>query len=200
MKHPEILLLPVLMLMDYYMTIWGAVLRDKNYSEHFKTEHYELNPVWQNAVGLKKWFNPKHLLITVFCSAFFAVYLQLDQISEQVVEMVLGFLFCFFGMVIGAHVANLVTFYRLNRNPEDISGQVTMSHGFLLSMSVSRYWLAGVPLAMVAIFSPTPFTLGALAAVLGLVVLHLSWMRKHRKALAKSKIANKSESERRAVP
>ncbi len=36
MKQPEILLLPVLMLADYFLTLAGAALRERRYAEYFK--------------------------------------------------------------------------------------------------------------------------------------------------------------------
>ncbi|MBK8921077.1 MAG: hypothetical protein IPM81_06140 [Saprospirales bacterium] len=59
MKHPELLLLPVFMLADYFLTLAGAIQAEKKYSHHFQTEQYELNPAWQPRLG------PRHLLITI---------------------------------------------------------------------------------------------------------------------------------------
>lgn len=47
MKHPEVLILPVLMIADYYLTILGSILYSQGYGKHIRFEHYELNPVWQ---------------------------------------------------------------------------------------------------------------------------------------------------------
>ena len=45
MRHPEVLFVPVLMVLDYYLTLYGAHLAEQSYRRHFKTEHYELNPI-----------------------------------------------------------------------------------------------------------------------------------------------------------
>src|ERR1700752_3744988 len=69
MRHPGFLLLPLLMLSDYLLTIAGARLRLETYERHFRTEHYELNPIWQQAVAKLRWFNPRHLLLTIVLTA-----------------------------------------------------------------------------------------------------------------------------------
>ena len=68
MKHPEVILVPAFMLADYFLTLAGAVLRDRKYSDHFKTEHYEMNPLWQKDVARKKWLNPRHIVLVVVVS------------------------------------------------------------------------------------------------------------------------------------
>src|SRR3954471_18182323 len=69
-RHPEFLLVPVLMISDYLLTIAGARLRADVYGRHFRTQHYELNPAWQSAVAKLRWFNPRHLLITFAFTVF----------------------------------------------------------------------------------------------------------------------------------
>jgi acetolactate synthase-1/2/3 large subunit len=64
-NHPESLLVPALMLTDYWLTVAGARLRDSGYASHFKTPSYELNPLWQKTIAGKRWLNGKHLALTV---------------------------------------------------------------------------------------------------------------------------------------
>ncbi|HCE45746.1 MAG TPA: hypothetical protein DET40_19560 [Lentisphaeria bacterium] len=61
MKHQEVLLLPMPMFSDYFLTLLGAVMKDKKYCEHLKTQHYELNPVWQVNIAQKKYSFNKFL-------------------------------------------------------------------------------------------------------------------------------------------
>jgi hypothetical protein len=37
MRHPEVLLAPLLMVFDYYLTLLGAYLPERAYRRHFKT-------------------------------------------------------------------------------------------------------------------------------------------------------------------
>jgi hypothetical protein len=62
MRHPEVFLVPVLLLLDYFLTVGGSKLAARKYSQHFKFEHYEMNPLWQKTISQGKWLNPKHLL------------------------------------------------------------------------------------------------------------------------------------------
>ena len=42
---------PPFMLADYFLTLAGAAQKERKYDDHFKTEHYELNPTWQKDVA-----------------------------------------------------------------------------------------------------------------------------------------------------
>jgi len=50
---PEVLLLPVMMILDYVLTLTGAKLAERKYRLHFKIVQYELNPIWQKSVNHK---------------------------------------------------------------------------------------------------------------------------------------------------
>ena len=58
MHHPELLLLPILMFADYFLTVLGAIHAEKKHSQHIRSEHYELNPAWQKArSGIRRKIN-----------------------------------------------------------------------------------------------------------------------------------------------
>src|SRR5207302_3204738 len=89
-KHPEVLLLPVLMFVDYFMTVLGAVQRDKKYSHHFKVRHYELNPIWQTAIAQRKWFNVRHAVMVLVVSAILIGGLELGDVPDGFARAALG--------------------------------------------------------------------------------------------------------------
>lgn len=181
MKHPELFLVPALMLADYYLTLAGAALKDRKYGEHFKTRHYELNPVWQKQVAQLKWFNPRHLLVTALVAALLALVAESGTLPGWLVTGLLGCLLVLFGAVIGRHLSNILTFSYMIRKPDGISGQVTMSHGLLLALSLHQTLIVFLPVALIALFAPGPFTVGALFGGLLHVMIHLVWISKHRK-------------------
>jgi hypothetical protein len=181
MKHPEFLLVPVFMFADYFLTLAGAVLKDRKYGNHFKTEHYELNPIWQEHVAEKKWLNARHILFTVVLSSALILLTQFVEMPEPFFQAVSGCLLAVLGMVIGRHLSNLMIFRYVIRKPEEISGQVTMAHALLLSVSLYQHLTILVPLALIAIFSPSPFVIGACVGAVLLLAVHLTWIGKHRK-------------------
>ena len=182
MKHPELFLVPAFMLADYFLTIVGAKQRDKKYSEHFTTEHYELNPTWQKQIAQGKWLNPKHLLITTVVTLLLVLVIEAAEgVPEPLAQGILGGLLVFFGAVIGRHLYNLLIFRDINRKPNEISGQVAMAHGLMLRMSLYQYVVVLIPLALIAVLSPTPFVLGGLLGVVLLLVHHLRWIGRYRK-------------------
>jgi hypothetical protein len=182
MKYPQILLLPLLMFADYFLTVWGAVLKDGRYGNHFKSEHYELNPVWQKAISRKRWVNPRHILLTLFTSGILAVALEFCDLPDSLPDYLFGCLFVLFGMVVGVHVSNILMFRRVARFPEEISGQVVMAHALLLRTSAFRYLVAAIPIAIIAIFSPTPFTIGAAAGAVSIFAVHSVWIWRYKRA------------------
>jgi hypothetical protein len=176
MKHPEIVLLPILMFADYFLTVLGAVLRERKYAEHFKVEHYELNPLWQKTIARKQWLNPRHILVTLLMTGVVAGLLELGTLPKTFAEGMLGCLFITYGTVIGRHCNNLLLFWRLARKPTEISGQITMAHALSLSISLYQYLVVALPMLLLAIFSPTPFVLGGLVGIVLLILAHLRWL------------------------
>jgi hypothetical protein len=181
MKYPQLILLPLLMLSDYFLTILGAVQKEKGYSNHFKTEYYELNPVWQESIVRKRWLNPRHILLTFLVSCVLAGALESANFPVPLAEGLFGYLFVFFGMIVGRHLSNILIFRRFARRPDEISGQVAMAHSLVLAVSTYQYLVAAVPVTIIAIFRPTPFTLGGLAASITVFVLHFVWILRNRK-------------------
>ena len=186
MKHPEIILLPVLMLADYFLTVLGAVRKERKYAAHFKTQHYELNPLWQKTIARKKWFNPRHLLLTLLTSGVLAFLVESGNMPDAFAEGMFGCLFVLFGMIIGRHLSNLLLFRYLDRHPQDIAGQITMAHALMLTISTYQYLVVAIPMVLLAIFSPTPFVLGGLVGTLLLFVIHFKWIRQHKKQKEKT--------------
>lgn len=181
MRHPEILLLPVLMFSDYFLTVWGAVLRERKHSEHFKLENYELNPIWQKEVRRKKRFNPRHILITVLVSAGLGILLQLDDTPDFLAEALCGCLFTVYGAVIGRHLNNIFVFRQMARKPQNIAGQVKMDHSLILAISMYQYLVVAVPVLIIALFTRTAFCAGAVWGVGMLFLMHVIWIRKNRR-------------------
>jgi len=174
-------IVPAFMLTDYFLTLIGVKQRGKKYGEHFASEHYEMNPLWQKPVAQKKWFNPKHILLATLATLLLVLLMEPSDTPEPLAQGVLGGFLVFFGSLIGRHLCNLLTFRHINRKPNEISGQVTMTHTLVLSLSLYQYIVVLVPMALVAAFSPTPFVIGGLCGVAILLAVHLLWIRKYKK-------------------
>jgi hypothetical protein len=178
MNHPQILLVPVLMEADYLLTVAGAILNEKGYQKHFRREHYELNPVWQKSIKQKKFFNFRHFALTVFVTVVFLICFSDCADDDPNLQSLLGFIFVFFGIIIGRHLSNLMTFWHVLSRPQDISGEVRISQRFSLCQSVYQLSGFGLVLAAICLFSPSPFAFGGLIAVILFVLLHACWIIK----------------------
>ena len=181
MKHPEILLLPILMFSDYFLTVLGAIQKVKKYGDHFKTLHYELNPTWQKQISKKQWFNLHHILLTIIFTSILTLLIEFFNMPNFLVQEILGFLFVLFGMIIGRHLSNILAFQYLVMKPNEISGQITMAHTFQLYISTFQYLVCVVPMLIIAFFVPTPFIIGGLFGALSVIVIHVSWIYKHKR-------------------
>jgi hypothetical protein len=178
-NHPESLLVPALMLTDYWLTVAGARLRDSGYASHFKTPSYELNPLWQKTIAGKRWLNGKHLALTVIVGT--ACVLLGEIPNQRISDVFFGFALAVFGLVNGRHLSNLALFAYVRRRPQTLSGSVTMSHELVLWLSLFQLAPVMLTLLLLWIIIPTPQVMGAVAGVAALSVVHLMWMRRYRR-------------------
>ena len=180
MRHPEVFLIPLLLLLDYVLTVGGSKMAARKYSQHFKFEHYEMNPIWQKTIAKGKWLNPKHLLMVLLASLFCFMWADGWRETSAINEGVLGALLTLYSTVLAAHVGNLLTFWRMIRNPDEVSGEITLSHKYLLSMSRNRSLLALFPIGMAAWLAPSPFLYGGVGALLMFNVIQAIWSLNYR--------------------
>jgi len=152
-----------------------------------------LNPIWQKAVAQRKWFNPKHMVITLIVSALLVVVAEFACPSDSYIHALSGAVFVPFSMVIGRHVCNLLVYAHMDRKPDEIAGQLSMSHGMVLSVSLYSYITVLLPLALVAIFVRTPFAIGGLCGAAMLMIVNYGWIRKNRSK--KGTVPNISEGQ-----
>lgn len=185
MLHPEVLLVPVLMVLDYYLTLYGAHLAEQSYRRHFKTEHYELNPIWQRAVARRRWINLWHLACVLLVGGALVFLAEVPEPENELLNPLLGFILTFNGLVLGRHLSNILTFLHLARRPDEVVGEVRLSHSFVISLSIYQLLTVGLPIIFVAIFSPSGFVYGAVAAVLAIAGLQTLWLVRSRKIRAK---------------
>lgn len=183
MNHPDLLLLPAMMFADYLLTVAGAVQQEGKHSDHFKIEHYELNPVWQKDIAQKRWFNLRHIGLTLGLTGCFYAVLESGLVSFNLCRGYLGCALVTLGMIIGEHLRNLLVFRFLNRHPQEVTGQVILSHRFVLYSSLFQTLMALVPVGLIAVLSPSPFVIGALIGLLLFLLINGIWIaraqRKH---------------------
>jgi hypothetical protein len=174
MRHPELIVVPILMFADYVLTILGAKSAAVVYRNHFTMPSYEMNPVWRKSVDTLRWFNPRHAALVVLIGAGL-VFLDRSAMPDDALELTLGMLFGVYGAVCGRHLTNLMLFRYLNRHPDEISGQVQLSMRLVLKMSQFTY-LGMIPVfVVVAILAPMTYTVGVLLGLVTVVFAHSVW-------------------------
>jgi hypothetical protein len=186
MKHPEVFIIPVLMLLDYYLTVWGAVLSEKKFAQHFKYEHYELNPDCQKSIAQKKWFDPKCLGSVAAVTAICLVWAVAWQGESGVAEGVFGFATMAYGSIVGRHLMNICEFRYFIRHPECVSGEVTLNHLSTLNQARFGVLVLFFPLMLIVVFSPSPFVIGGVCSQVYLYCLIWRWIAKAKAQLRKA--------------
>jgi hypothetical protein len=193
MLHPEVLLVPILMLADYFLTIAGALLYKRGYGKHVRYENYELNPMWQRSVDAVRWFNPRHLLITAFVTGFLLLVGEhVDPSVEPFYDFYFGLIATLFMIIVGRHLGNILIFLHAIKHPGDLSGEARLSYRVALKASNSQLWQVFLPLVVMAIYEKSAFALGCLCAPPALAVGHFRWRRKYQKQL--QKMASQSQT------
>lgn len=189
MHHPALLFVPVLLISDHLLTVAGARMRDRGYSQHIRTEHYELNPAWQKEIARKRWLNPRHLfLVAVIAVLLYGVGEFLIPGDDPAIDFMCGLLFGAFGAINGRHLANLATFMRLQRySANDLDGQITFSHEYALRTSLYQFLQVLMPLALLCLLAPTPILLGGATGVALLMLLHAIWIARWRRKAAQAR-------------
>ncbi len=179
-----ILCIPLLMLADYYLTLYGARLRQlSGYGQFFGNEEYELNPNFQADISNFRRLSRRHLiavLFMLFALALFAALSNTDPIVNALFELFMGYLFVLYLTIIGKHLQNLLTFRYLQSHPTEVNGQVSIN--YFMSLKLSQYQLVTVllPLLIVAWVTQSLFAIGGVCGLLGLTVYHNLWGRLYR--------------------
>lgn len=187
MNHPELLLIPALMISDYLLTVAGARLRDRSYGQHIRTERYELNPLWQKPIARKRWLNPRHLALVALIGAWLCgMDAAFGPGDHPALAFTTGALLGIFGSINGRHLANLATFRRMQAHADsDVAGTITFSHEYVLWVSLHQHLALLLPLALLCLCQPTPLLAGGVAGIVLLMLLHAAWIVLWRRKKAK---------------
>jgi len=181
MRHPEILLLPILMIADYYLTILGAVLREKKYSEYFPIETYELNPDYRDEIDDKKLVSAKFIgQLALNSGILFAASFFLRNELEFLYWIVLGFYLTLFAYINGIHLSNIGNFLFIRNNPDEMKGEIEINHRYNLHSALFSNSILLLPVMFILIFNYSHFALGALLSVFYNAFLCLMWIAKNR--------------------
>lgn len=183
MRYPIVLLIPVLMLLDYYLTIAGVILYRRKYGHHYKLPQYELNPIWQSDIGSKRWINLRFLAIVLAVTVLFILLGQMagPEISE-VLQIPLGMLFTIYALVIGRHLSNILIFRYAEKHPSAMTGELRITQEMALKLSQYSTVMVGLPVLAITLATRTPFAWGSLIGVIVIGLIHYGWLRRQKRS------------------
>jgi len=178
MNYPIVLLLPVLQLLDAWMTFRTFTVAERVLGHPIQAADYELNPLWRQSIADGKTFTPRYLA-GVAATTVLAVAVA-TWFSDEKVEVFLGMSFASAGIVLGRHLSNLLLLRDLAAHPEEIPGRATISPEFFLRDSRMKIlgWLPAMLLLFLA--QPSFVMAGAVVGVLLFAGVHLIWERRGR--------------------
>ncbi len=189
MKYPIVIALPLLMLADYYLTLLGAVLKDKKYSKFVVIEDYELNPRFQEAIKQKKLINIKHFLFTFLLSLLMIGLTEFINMPREVIGFILGIFLIAYGMIVGGHITNILWFWYVIKKEDQIGGQIHYTYEASVFMTMFHYLMPLLLLIIICIYEKSLFVLGGICGVLLLVRAHFRFLKMMKKKKAAIKNA-----------
>ncbi len=198
MYYLAVLVVPLIMLADYYLTLWGAILRKRSgFAGHFVIEQYELNPTFQADVAKLVRFNPRHLFFVILLTAlllFLTFIFQTTLEMTWLFELLLGFAYTLYLVIIGVHLANLLTFRYLQTHPQQLTGEIRLGPEYTIEQSRNQLMIALVPLVATALVTRSFFVIGGVLGVLRIMVSYTLWQRRARlKAQRQARVVVESE-------
>jgi hypothetical protein len=176
----EILAIPILMILDYYLTIFGNKLRLEGYSSHFEIDSYELNPLWVTDIAKHKLLNFKHLSL-VFLATLFLYCLNRIEIDSAFYKFLYGALLVNFVLVNSRHISNILLFRYIKNDQGLIKGQVKLSEKYVYVQSAIQYSGCATIIVPLALLSRSLYVYGALSGCLILAAAHMAWYRKKKR-------------------
>ncbi len=175
--HPLLCGLITIMLMgiDWLLTIAQENERQKHYFRHYQSypiNTLEGNPALQNAVNQKKVIYSRHLIAGLIVGTI--VGLAVAWIPDQWGDLLLGYVWGIFLIVIMQHLSNLIGYYAGRKG---IHGQLWIHQRTSYLIQAGRYFSITVFFLVLSILSPSHFIYGVTIAALSSTIRQLKWMK-----------------------
>jgi hypothetical protein len=177
-----VLILPLFMLADYYLTLLGERL-SKEYREHYVLTEYEVNPLWQGDVKKQKWFNPKQLILLVVFTGIFYFFIQYLYYDDNyfLLKFMMGMITAPYTIILGRHLSNLLLFIYIRKNPTTLEGKVIIPSTYMLVTSRIMVVPGIFMYIVIYAFTRHTFVLGGVIGSLILYFVHYIWALKAKK-------------------
>lgn len=179
MKHLEFLLIPVFMYVNYLLSVASRAESEKKYGKHITFETPAARTPLQRAIAERRWFNPRYVLPGLAAAAILLLLANLG-FPESLIQAAAGVVFMIVAAHLGTYLLSLTASRYAIARPQEISGQVVMSQRIAVLLTIGPALTLLVPLALIAVFAPSPFVFGGLSGVVVLLVVTLLQLRRVR--------------------
>lgn len=169
MQHAEFGLIPIFLVADYALTLRAARLYGDTPD---KRAAYELNPRYREEIGRLRPMPVRVMLRYVLMMALLALMCatQHTPIGRMGYTTMVSALIAAYALVDGGHIANILI---LRMRPGN--GEPLTERRRLLAAAYRHFGTSFLPLAVLAAWTPSPFSVGAALGGLYLVATHLRW-------------------------
>jgi hypothetical protein len=167
--HPELALIPLFMVSDYVLTLVGARLYGGTPEARAA---YEMNPRYRDVVARLRPVPARLVLRCVLVAALLAMMsaTQHSAIGRMGYSALVGVLIAAYALINGGHIANILILRQRNKD----GGPVTERRR-QIAAAYRYFGTAFLPLAVLAAWMPSAFSVGAALGGLFLVGTHLRW-------------------------
>lgn len=180
MEHYVIFLLPLLMIADYYLTLFGASMYKKAYGNYLVVENFEINPIWQESVNKPEKFDFRYPLMSIVFTALFIAIDTYDVINDNIFQGILGYYIVLYSVINAGHLDRIFLFKYAYTHPGLLKGKVFISYEMSVKMSQYRLVFLFIPLSIIAFYTKSYFAWGGALSVIGAYLTHSGWIKWHR--------------------
>lgn len=177
-----VICIPLLMLSDYFLTLLGKKLRDREYYKYFTTEEYELNPAWQKDINRQKLFNYKHLLAVFLITVYF--YFASKLMRDTLFDFFFGALFIIYSFIITRHLQNIFTYKLSSRFPQYLNGKLSISYIYTIKLSQYQTIFFALFLFLINFWVQSWFIAGGVTGLVILYLIQFAWIKRYRQKAA----------------
>lgn len=173
--QPQVLVLPVLMQLDQFMTIVTARMYARRRGAE-PDEDYELNPLFQKEVKQRRLsLGLKHVFLVIVYTAVLCVGWKFDV---RIGEFLTGASIGYFGVAVAGHLSNIRILKYLEAWPTETSGETRYAPTATLAISQARLIEPLVPLTLIAAFTQNFYVIGGAFGVWKLILVHHHWYQR----------------------
>ncbi len=179
MQHPEILIVPAIIGLNMYLSMYSARLHRGVYAEHVTYEDEALNARFKQQASVTSLVTWRRVLGLLAIVAVLYYTAEIEQ-NEHSLEGLFGLIFCMYAVQIGRNLFNIFLFRYLNSHPDALQGKVVYSTAATRFIGAIELIRLAPLILIVAYWCPWHFSYGLVGGYLLLWLMFLGGSRESK--------------------